>query len=366
MSLSPAARWRADREYRQAFRLLRAGKPAEAAKSFERVLVARPTHFRAEAQRARALAAAGRTSEAIRAARQAAELAPKSSVPLLFLGQIQYDAGAYEEARKAFRQAAERDPENQLIQAYLGLTALRGGQFEEAAPLLERYLLFGYEGLEARMLVLAERYLWEHRDKARTLRAATHRGRGRRATPPPPASPCAPSRWCGPWCCGRWRGCGEVRGWRGCGPKRRCRCTSSSGPMPHYRAAEAAGADAMEMALAQGVAYYEAGKSQAAAEQLLRLPEEMQQDPEVAGLLGGALFESGRCEQARPFLAIAATRLRKDFAPAYYRGLCAIALGKDKEAVSWFEQAAERLNPELAKKRLEEMLRVRQELSEGR
>ncbi len=137
-----------------------------------------------EAQRARALAAAGRTAEAVRAARHAAELAPKSHVPLLVLGQIHYDAGAYDEARKAFRQAAERDPENQLIQAYLGLTALAMDRFEEGAPQLKRYLLYGYERLEARVLALAERYLWEHRDHAHTLEEQLTVDEGARDTAP--------------------------------------------------------------------------------------------------------------------------------------------------------------------------------------
>ena len=303
------------------------------------MLAARPTHYRAAAQRARALAAAGPAPRRpFAAARHAADLAPKSHVPLLFLGQIQYDAGACEEARKAFRQAAERDPENQLIQAYLGLTALALGHFEEGAAQLRRHLLFGYERLEARR-PRAGRALFVGPSRAGPHPgAATHRGRRGARAPGRRGLRCAPSWPCVMHCSGPWRGCGVRRGWPFSGPRRPCPYTISKGPSHTTRAAEAAGADAREMALAQGMAYYEAGKAQAAAEQLLRLPEEMRARPGGGRRARGALFESGRCEQARPFLTLAAERFRKDFAPAYYRGLCAIALGKDKEAVSWFEQ----------------------------
>ncbi|MCJ7822031.1 MAG: tetratricopeptide repeat protein, partial [Armatimonadetes bacterium] len=92
MAWSILAWWRADRDYFRACRLLRAGKPGEAVKAFDRVVAAFPKHARAHAQRGLALAAAGRAGEGVRAARRADELAPKNHAPLLFLGEIHYDA----------------------------------------------------------------------------------------------------------------------------------------------------------------------------------------------------------------------------------------------------------------------------------
>jgi hypothetical protein len=74
--------------------------------------------------------------------------------------------------------------------------------------------------------------------------------------------------------------------------------------------------------------------------------------------MGAALFDSGRYEEARECITVAARRFTRDFAPAYYRGLCEIALGNPKAALPWFLETASRLNPHVAQKRLEEMLRV--------
>jgi tetratricopeptide (TPR) repeat protein len=123
-------------------------------------------------------------------------------------------------------------------------------------------------------------------------------------------------------------------------------------------AAREAGADAEEIALTLGGAYLEAGRPEAAAREFAALAEDLLADPSVALMAGAALYESGRYEEAREPLGIAAERFRQDFLPAYLRGMCDIALDKPKAAVRWFTSAAESLNPHLAEKRFEEMVRV--------
>jgi tetratricopeptide (TPR) repeat protein len=359
MAWSITAWWRADREYVRAFRLLRAGQPGEAAKAFEQVLAIFPRHARAQAQRALALAAAGRIGEAMKAARRAAELDPKNHAPLLFLGQIQYDAGSYEEARKTLTAAAKLDPENQLVQAYLGLTLMALGNTADGLALLKAHLAYGYDRLEGRVIALAERYLWEHRDQARPLEEQLTPDEGGRDT--------APAGW--------WLRIASalrtillyplarLRGRRTSLLFRATEAMSVSdfgAAIQSLKEAEAAGADPEEIALSLGQAYYEQRQPQAAAEQLARVPEEARRAPEVAALYGAALFESGRYEEARDYLTVAAERFRQEFAPAYYRGVCEIALGRQKEATTWFVETARRLNPQVARKRLEEMERIEQ------
>ena len=358
MSWSITSWWRADREYVRAFRLLRTGQPGEAAKAFEQVLAIFPRHARAQAQRALALAAAGRTGEAVKAARRAAELDPKNHAPLLFLGQIQYDAGAYEEARKALTAAAKLDPGNQLVQAYLGLTLMASGKMAEGAALLKAHLAYGYDRLEGRVIALAERYLWEHRDQARPLEDQLTPDEGGRDTAP----------------VGLWLRVASalrtillyplarLRGKRTSTLFRATEAMSVSdfeSAIRSLKEAEAAGANPEEIALALGQAYYEARQPQAAAEQLARVPDGVRREPEVAALYGAALFESGRYEEARDYLTLAAERFRQEFAPAYYRGRCEIALGRPKDATTWFVETARRLNPQVAGKRLEEVGRVK-------
>ena len=352
-----AARWRADRDYFKGCRLLRAGKPSEAVKAFDRVIAAFPKHHRAHLRRALALAAAGRAGEAVQAARKAADLAPRSHAPLLFLGQIQYDAGHYEEARKAFSAAARLDPENRMVQAYLGLALLALGHQEQSAELLREHLLFGYEGLEGRVLALAERYLWQHRDQARSLadqlppeeagREEARAGFGLRLA--------SAIRMLILWPLARPRGRAAVS-WLQAEEAISVRDWEKA--IASLRQAEQAGADPDHLAAVLGQAYLEAGKPEAAAEHLARLPEDRLREPELAALAGFAFFESGQHEQARKPLEIAAARFTREYLPCYYRGLCDIALGQPKAAAPWFVQAAARLNPQIAQKRLEEMLRL--------
>jgi len=351
-------RWlRADRDYREAFRLWRSTKPGEAVKAFDRVIEAFPKHARAQAQRALALAAAGRTSDAVRAARQAADLAPNSHVPPLFLGQIQYDAGRFEEARKAFSAAAKLDPENRLVQSYLGLALLALGKMKEGGELLKAHLLYANEGLEGRLVTLAEQYLWEHRDQARPLEGQLTPDEGGRDARPAGVGlrlasairkvillPLAAIR----------------------GRKARFSLLAEEamsvmdfeGAAAVLQEAGKAGADPERVAVSLASIYMQLNKPQAAMEQFGKLPKEAWVDPGLAAVIGEALFESGRYAEARELLALAAAHFRREFAPSYYRGLCEIALGQPQNATSWFAQACERLNPHVAEKRLEEMLRV--------
>jgi len=357
MALSIGRWWQADRNYAAAFRLWRAGKPGEAAKAFDSVIEAFPKDARAHAQRARALAEAGRTSDAIREARQATGLAPNNHAPLLFLGQIQYDAGRYEEARKAFAAASRLDPENKLVQGYLGLALLAMGKIRDGGELVRAHLLYANEGLEGRLLALAERYLWERREKARRLEEQLTPEEG------------GPDR--GPAGLGL-RLASAVRraillplaALRG----RKARFALLAAEATSIRdleaaaaalhEAEKAGADPEWVAVSLASIHMEMDKPQAALEQLARVPKGAWSDPGLAALAGEALFDSGRYAEAREPLTIAADHFTREFAPSYYRGLCEIALDQPQAATPWFTQACERLNPHIAEKRLEEMLRV--------
>lgn len=358
MAWSLVACWRADRSYFRAVRLMSEREPGEAAKAFDEVLSVAPRHARAHLQKALALAAAGRTGEAVRAARRAADLAPRNHAPMLFLGQIQYDAGRPEEARKAFAAAARLDPENFVVQAYLGLALLALGRDAEAVPLLRAHLRYGYEGLEGRLLALAEQYLWEHRDRAKPLEEQLSPDEGGREQGPAGLGLRLASavRQVVLWPIARLGGQAAV--WR-LRAEEAASVQDWEAAITALRGAEEAGADPEETAFALGLAYLESENPQAAAEQFGRLPEETLDQPEAALLYGAALHDAERYEEARRPLRVAAERFTKDFLPAYFLGLSEIAVGRTEDAKQWFVTACSRLNPHIAEKRFEEMVRVR-------
>ncbi len=282
---------------------------------------------------------------------------------MLTLGQIQYDAGQLEEARKSFAAAARIDPGNRLVQAHLGLSLLALGRIEEGSALLDAHLLFGYEGLEARLLTFAEHYLWQHREAARSLdeQLAPDEG-GRDERPAGFGLQFASAvRRILLWPLARLRGKAGVS---------RLEAEEAFSTREWDKAiaalhrAEEAGADPEDTAAALGLAYLEAHKPEAAAGQLLRLPEEVRSEPDIALALGVALFDSERYEEAKRPLQIASERFSRDFLPPYLGGLCEIDAGQPKVATRWFSQSVERLNPQLARKRFEEMMRIR--AGEGR
>ena len=49
-----------------------------------------------------------------------------------------------------------------------------------------------------------------------------------------------------------------------------------------------------------------------------------------------------------------------DYWPFYYLGLCSVAQSDAERARSWFKKATERINPDIAQKRLDELVRVRE------
>ncbi len=326
-------------------------------KAFDRVIAASPKHARAHAQRALALAAAGRPGEGVRAARRAAELAPGNHAFPLFQGEIHYDAGQFEEARKAFSAAARLDPENRLVQAWLGLSLLAMGRREQGVALLKEHLRYGYAPVEARVLVLAEQYLWEHREQALALEDQLTPDEGGRDESEGGLALRLISAVRGGvlWPLARLRG-------RATAAMLEAEEAMSVGDWERavgaLRRAEEAGADPEAAALALGQVYLEQRKPEAAAEQFARLPEEARREPELAALVGAALFETGKYEEAREPLAIAARRFSREYVPCYFRGLCEIALGQPRAATEWFAEASERLNPQVAEKRLAEMVRV--------
>ena len=74
-----------------------------------------------------------------------------------------------------------------------------------------------------------------------------------------------------------------------------------------------------------------------------------------------AEYHVGRYEEADEKLSLLVTLQPTQYLPAYYLGLCELALRESSEARRWFERAVSCLNPQITLMRLDEMMRVRKE-----
>jgi predicted Zn-dependent protease len=113
--------------------------------------------------------------------------------------------------------------------------------------------------------------------------------------------------------------------------------------------------------------YYEHGDFRRALKHLRRLlahgmpPDEP--DAWQSLCLGELLYQTGQILEAATYLDRAASMRLQDYKLFYYLGLCRLHDGAMREARRQFARAVQMLNPGICTIRLDEMLRVHQELS---
>ncbi len=72
-------------------------------------------------------------------------------------------------------------------------------------------------------------------------------------------------------------------------------------------------------------------------------------------------YHEGAYEKAQEYFRILAEDDPKDYYAAYYCGLCRVAMGRLSEAYVMFRKAVATINPGVAEKRLDEMIKLCQQ-----
>lgn len=147
--------------------LVALGRPAEAVPHLEAALGLWHPDVEVLAALADAYLQAGRTEEALGAARRASSLRPDLAAGPYEEGRVHARRGALAEVRRAWRRAVQAEPEHFFANLGLGLVELEAGEAREAARSLSSavrspqaappWLLQAYEGLVRARLALGER-----------------------------------------------------------------------------------------------------------------------------------------------------------------------------------------------------------------
>jgi len=361
-------RLQADRKLLAGQKLAYAGRFEEAIARYDEAANLIPRDLRIQIHRALALSAMGRREEAIAALRRATIAEPSAFVYPLFEGIIWYDAGLLTEARRAFTRASSLDPTNELAKAYLALIDMASGSLESGYLQLRGIVSRVNAACQSRVLLYCEQYLLSHQERAEPLfrlvaeeeRRKRRRGalssitdlldRGLLFTWYSMAKALARLRFSMP------------------SEERRARILLLEGAR-RYELDDYEGARTMleqaaqwdptgdEIKLRLADLHLFAGEYEAALAYLKEVDEGIWQVPylEMSGI---ALYYTGCYEQADERFTVLVTLQPKEYLPAYYLGLCQLAMGEPKEARHWFERAVSCLNPAIARKRLDEMMRV--------
>lgn len=373
----------------------------EALLAFEQAFALRPRAVGISLHWALALAEAGRLSEAHETMQLALALQPSNPVLPMFLGQIYFDFAEYNTARSWCERALTLNPHNHHAVALRALIDMALGDIHQgyrcltqplplATTILERGLLRCTKGrhlsvlqqtnaaLQSRLLLLAEAYLRQHAVHGHTLFQQLTAAYSELGTPEPAGGIVAAiDRFCTRMVMGAKRLYTRVRYAWDAG-ERTHRLLQTAAEEAYYLGDSAAAQLLYAQLLEQNPACsllnqqmfaisYEHGDFRRALKHLRRLlahgepPDEP--DAWQSLCLGELLYQTGQILAAASYLDQAASMRLQDYKLFYYLGLCRLHDGAMHEARRQFARAVQMLNPGICAMRLDEMLRVHQELS---
>lgn len=146
-------------------KLANSGNYEEAISFFEKALAIKEDP-RVYFQQAILLAELDRYLEADACINKAIALNSRNPVFYLFYGIFQYDLGNYQEALAKFNKSIELDKNNLLSISYRGLTLLNLGKIEDGLKILKKNLKHTNPSFQSRLLLFCESYLKDRLDES--------------------------------------------------------------------------------------------------------------------------------------------------------------------------------------------------------
>ena len=155
--------FRKERALRAAGRLARRGNVASALDRINAALADSPAAVDLHIQKAWALADLKHYDEAEAAVTAALKIHPENGILHMIHGEILSAQNRYPESKDVLHLALDLAGDNLRIEHALGLAYVALGDMEKAAQYLESSVRYDKSLVAARLLAMAERYLFEHR-----------------------------------------------------------------------------------------------------------------------------------------------------------------------------------------------------------
>ena len=361
-------RLKADQKVSKGQRLAAAGRFEEAIRQYDTAVSLAPQDLQIQIHRSMALSAEGRHGEAISALCNASIDEPASSVFPQYEGIIRYDAGEFLAAQEAFSRASSLDPTNDLVRAYQHLVAMVIGSVSDGYPELRESASRVHASCQSRVLLYCEQCLMHDPGPVEPLfLAIAAEERRKRAA----GLLARPTNWLDRGLLNAWYAAAKAVGWirlLGHPEERHARILGLEGARLHelekfeeathfltLATDQAPVSDESKFRLAEIHLFAE--EYETALRYLSEIDEDSWRQPylEVTAI---ALFHLARYEEADERLSLLTALQPKRYLPPYYLGMCELAAGEPVEARYWFERAVSCLNPQITKKRLDEVVRL--------
>jgi tetratricopeptide (TPR) repeat protein len=367
--------------FSRAQRLVQQDKLDEAIEVFDRALSISPKYSGIYLHKALALSDEKKYEDSVTTIMKAIQLDPSNPVYYMFLGRIHYDHRRFDKALQAFEKSLLMDSGNVLTLCFKNLALLAMGNIDDTYEELKEKVVNTNADFKSRLLVLCESFLLQKKDLSKTLEENIKEGnivlRERS------------SRIC--------RILEDVFDkanqllmhilYYGLVLFYRCRYASnpkkksaylhylegdkrnllgdSEAAIEEYIKALSLLPDFDEPKEELAEIYFENGDYERAHEYLKQTEEyknalkgNRSKNTSLCLRLGIIYYKLGEYDRAiEKFMTVTELELT-DYLPFYYLGLCSIAQSDAERARSWFKKATEKLNPSIAQKRVDELVRI--------
>lgn len=370
---------RAEILFSRAQRLVQQDKLDQAIGVFDQALSISPKYGGIYLHKALALSDEEKYEDSVTTIMRAIELDPSNSVYYMFLGRIHYDHRRFDEALQAFEKSLLIDSANVLTLCFKNLTLLAMGNTDEAYEGLKGKVANANSDFTSRLLVYCESLLLQDKDLSKTLEENIHEGN------------IILKERSGRIC----RALEDVFHktnqliihilYHSLVVFYRCKYVSnpkkksaylhylegdkrnllgdSQAAVEEYMKALNLLPDFDEPTEQLAEIYFENGDYERAHE-YLRQTEKYKnalkgnelRDTFLCLRLGIIYYELGEYDKAVEKFMTVARLERTDYLPFYYLGLCSIVQNDLRRARSWFKKATEKLNPNIAQKRVDELV----------
>ena|GEM_PF-2411362 len=155
--------------FSRAQRLVQQGKLNEAIKVFDQALSMSPNWSAIYLHKALVLSDNQEYHDSVTTLMSAIQLYPSNSVYYMFIGRVHYDNQRLDEALQAFEKSLHMDRRNVLTLCFRNLTLLAMGKTEDAYEALKRQVNLTNSDFQSRLLVLCESFLWQKNELSKPL-----------------------------------------------------------------------------------------------------------------------------------------------------------------------------------------------------